>query len=1409
MSNIVITPPTKESGLYKEGFLHTEGGIAVKVDGVKDVEVEVKEYKLCRESMESTEVHHFKNKTNLQILDALFKESSCTFETSKAKSREFILCRLVVLDKKKRNISGTPKEIVNQMQAEKSCNLSSDSDTMMQGGKITCGCKHEEFEKKSFGGTVDAKNIPNNTFVDKFGRERFEIHDKTLILNYNLLFKLALKDGNTKIKLAKLIPEWDGYSHYPDLKTITVVFEPIYATVLCAYNQYTDTIIINSKKIKDEIRSSKNSNAKGVKSDDKEDETNKGGSKNVSFMRWFRQSIRRRLVHELQHAIQKREGIEISISSPDYILKKIKEKYNKENMDNELFKDWIQKKEGKTYKNIEYDFYINLPSEKEALEVEKRFDLTLKERKNSIPEFRHGGEIKEINKLYKDHHEAWDKAEEIQKNVCEETCVKYSNEISDIFESELLPHFKEEEQVFFPSIRNSQNAKSIDELLSEHVEMTKLQTKIKKNKKSGDIKKFCEILKSHIQKEEKLMSEISPDPYMKKGVGSHTPKNLPTLIALPDQSLNRIENKKRGNLLNEITSFEEFRYSISPSLTEDFGNRGELLTNSNTNIQQNSDSANNFEEKKDEEGEIIAEKMVGNKFYDHNFNGYFTNPVDKSVNANEILLKEAEKLDGGLEELKSSLPTQVIPLDKIIPTQDGFSVERYKALDGKDLDLPLVIKIGEFYYIEDGHHRILKNIIEGKEILALVFDISNKMANGGYIEPHKEVSASVNSAIKDLLESNYADLKLMEASMLYNSFKEYENLESKDVYGDGEMYYIQQPPEGMASVMFKNLDKKGYVIDDDYDGRVYAWPSAIEFVDAVRARIQTRRNVKSGSDLFPEMSNIPEIKLVESEPTYQDMVDAISGIETMIELSEGEEKQDYIDAVEGLKTMLEFMNSDEEKVENVQMVEEPIKVESSVDEPINNEEQKTKYAYKAGDEVTFYKTATDLVTAKIQQPSVVSDDGVQVWSTNKGYAREDAMLPKIVSAKRETGGGSGYKAFKGIGTSMSRYEVKFADKDSFTSYRASDRDSAINEAIRHRLYTVKNYPKSIIVKKESEPVIEVKKSVLPDSNENFIKEINLLLDENKTMTNPQVEKVAEGFGIKDKNLMKELVELTIVLKSREIGKTSAGTDLAYKKIVNLYQTQPNLSHRTSESILKQQYSTSAPLAFLMGKYIQFNNDSVNEKISSGNKSDITFFEASAGNGLLTIASDPKNFVVNEIDPVRFRNLEYQGYKEVMSKDASLPFKGLENSFDGILTNPPFGSTDAPYMFGTFAINSMEQLMALIALQTMNDNGKAAIIIGGHLTYDEKGRITAGKNRIFYNYLHHNYNVEDCINISGQKLYSRQGTGFNVRAILINGRKVKPEGFAPLLDSSLEATEVMSNKIISNFDDLYTRFEKSF
>jgi hypothetical protein len=104
-------------------------------------------------------------------------------------------------------------------------------------------------------------------------------------------------------------------------------------------------------------------------------------------------------------------------------------------------------------------------------------------------------------------------------------------------------------------------------------------------------------------------------------------------------------------------------------------------------------------------------------------------------------------------------------------------------------------------------------------------------------------------------------------------------------------------------------------------------------------------------------------------------------------------------------------------------------------------------------------------------------------------------------------------------------------------------------------------------------------------------------------------------------------------------------------------------------------------------------------------------------------------------------------------------------------------------------------MAIRALDCMKDDGKAAIIIGGHTEWDSEGRIKAGKNRIFFSYLYKYYHIEDVINIDGD-LYSRQGTSFDVRLILIDGRKATPEGFPPLKEAN--------EKVVKDFDTLYDR-----
>lgn len=124
------------------------GGIKVEVEGSNVVEIEGGEMKICRSAYESDEVLDFKDKTNKQILDYIHNEFACKFEQDKANSGDFILCRLVVLDQNKHNRKGTVKQILDEMQDEKSCRISIGSNSMQQGGKLTDKEIQERWEKK-------------------------------------------------------------------------------------------------------------------------------------------------------------------------------------------------------------------------------------------------------------------------------------------------------------------------------------------------------------------------------------------------------------------------------------------------------------------------------------------------------------------------------------------------------------------------------------------------------------------------------------------------------------------------------------------------------------------------------------------------------------------------------------------------------------------------------------------------------------------------------------------------------------------------------------------------------------------------------------------------------------------------------------------------------------------------------------------------------------------------------------------------------------------------------------------------------------------------------------------------------------------------------------------------------------
>ena len=281
----------------------------------------------------------------------------------------------------------------------------------------------------------------------------------------------------------------------------------------------------------------------------------------------------------------------------------------------------------------------------------------------------------------------------------------------------------------------------------------------------------------------------------------------------------------------------------------------------------------------------------------------------------------------------------------------------------------------------------------------------------------------------------------------------------------------------------------------------------------------------------------------------------------------------------------------------------------------------------------------------------------------------------------------------------------------------------------------------------------------------------------------ELRKIAEKHGLKDikDTDLQELAEAAIVMKARGIASSESTNDaVKFERIKKLYENQPSLNQRDSERMMKQQYSTPAPYAFLADMYVK-----AGMEVKSA-------LEPSAGNGMLTIGL-PKDAVhVNDIDAQRLANLQRQGFKNVTSQDGTQPF--ADKDVDVVVTNPPFGSA-TPKEYDGYKISSLEGQMAINALESMKDNGRAAIIIGGKTEYAKNGSLTP-KDKALLGYLYSHYKVEDVINVDGS-LYAKQGTTYPTRIILINGRRYDENAYPPVKDKARA-------EAVKSYDELYKR-----
>ena len=279
----------------------------------------------------------------------------------------------------------------------------------------------------------------------------------------------------------------------------------------------------------------------------------------------------------------------------------------------------------------------------------------------------------------------------------------------------------------------------------------------------------------------------------------------------------------------------------------------------------------------------------------------------------------------------------------------------------------------------------------------------------------------------------------------------------------------------------------------------------------------------------------------------------------------------------------------------------------------------------------------------------------------------------------------------------------------------------------------------------------------------------------------------------------EAIEVGVVLAARHIVGQGGKPDQIYDQLVNLYGRQPNLSVRSSESVLHQAYSTPAPLAYIASRLAGINP---NTKV----------YEPSAGNGMLLIGANQENIYANELQPGRAAILEMvlpNANVTDFNAAKTIPGGAVDTgTMDVVIANPPFGVvkdkegkpiTHNAHWYDT---REIDHAIAFRSLRTMKDNGKAVLIVGGVMGKTDEARVEdyRGKaKRDFYAELYRRYNVVDHFTVSGN-LYTKQGASYPVDVIVIDGVR----NGAPLVN---EKGEIQTARALPAFDlpKVYTTY----
>ena len=310
--------------------------------------------------------------------------------------------------------------------------------------------------------------------------------------------------------------------------------------------------------------------------------------------------------------------------------------------------------------------------------------------------------------------------------------------------------------------------------------------------------------------------------------------------------------------------------------------------------------------------------------------------------------------------------------------------------------------------------------------------------------------------------------------------------------------------------------------------------------------------------------------------------------------------------------------------------------------------------------------------------------------------------------------------------------------------------------------------------------VEAVKNDMLAALDNGTKPYRSILDLRRRAASVGMEVDGEG---RSDILLQELVEDGLVRAAREVvARNGNESRESFDLVCKLHEMQPTIAQRSSNRIKMQQYSTPLPMGWAAARFAMHGK--------RGGK----VLEPTAGNGMLVFAVPASQVHANELDETRLANLRGQSFARVTRQDATEPFEGGKQ-YDAVIANPPFGYRPALEYDGKM-IPGLDPQIALNALASMKDDGRAAIIIGGNMEYADNGAIKNMKP--FFTYLYDHYNVKGVIDMSGA-LYAKQGTTYPTRMILIDGRRSEEERAQSAVYPPVESKALRKAE---SFDDLY-------